>query len=203
MRKWMMAGLAVLVTAAAARGQATLKIGVVDLDRVLEEYKKKQDAEAKLKNDYDTELKKLEESLARIREKNQELSVLEKGSTEYDLRQLEAEVERYRIKLEQESLGRRHEKNRTAKMRELYLDIVKKVEEYGKANGFSAILAKRGDFKPEDRRELLTLIISQSVLYHDPGLDVTQEVLKLLNKDAAAAPPQPANGGPERKGGQK
>jgi len=204
MRKWMMAGLTVLAAAVGARGQTTpLKIGFVDLDRVLEDYKKKQEGEAKLRSDYEEDLKKLRERRAKIEETIQEIQILEVGSTERDLRELETQMDIHRIKLEQDRLEKRYQKNHTAKLRELYLEIVKKVEEYGRANGYTAILARRGDLKPEDRRELLTLIISQSVLYHDPSLDVTQEVLKLLNKDAPSAAPAPTNGGAMKKDGQK
>ena len=145
--------------------EAGIKFGVIDVEKVLEEYKKAMDARSLLKNEFkrlQKEIDKAEKQIYELYERKDKASNLNE--------ELVAKMDRdISIKLkEREDLVRNHQKAISDKEKELFEPILKEVEDLiqkiGKEDKYGLIV-----------RRLVTL-------YVDPKYDITDKVLKILNE---------------------
>jgi outer membrane protein len=147
--------------------QTVFKIGVVDTQRVVDEYKKAKEVDDVLRTAVERlrgELKQMDDEFKQMQEK------LDKQRLFLDDAQKEMQM-RNELRLKQEEMQDRAEKGQEAideKRKELAEPIIKEIEELiksiGKEEGFSLILEKG----------LVTL-------YVDPKYDLTDRVIKTLN----------------------
>jgi len=147
--------------------QTVFKIGVVDTQRVVDEYKKAREVDGILRTAVERlreELKGMDDELRQMQEK------FDKQRLFLDNEQKEMQM-RNEIRLKQEEIRNRAEKGQEAideKRKELGEPIIREIEELikkiGKEEGFSIILEKG----------LVTL-------YVEPKYDLTDRVLKILN----------------------
>ena len=182
-----------------------LKVGIVDMNRVFSEYYKTKDAEKRVNEDKSTAKKELDERAARYRDLMQKWNDKQKMITDKllneDLRQqaqkaatsiaseiksLERDMDEFRRRREtqlQEQVGR---------MRKgLLEDIKARVEEKAKLDNYDIIFDKSGK----------SPIGVNFLLFSKDGVDFTDEVLKVLNKNAdpASSAPAPAKKDEEKK----
>ena len=145
--------------------EAGIKFGVIDVEKVLEEYKKAMDARSLLKNEFkrlQKEIDKAEKQIYELYERKDKASNLNE--------ELVAKMDRdISIKLkEREDLVRNHQKAISDKEKELFEPILKEVED---------LIQKIG------KEEKYGLIVRRLVtLYVDPKYDITDKVLKILNE---------------------
>jgi Skp family chaperone for outer membrane proteins len=67
---------------------------------------------------------------------------------------------------------------------QLYKEILEAVEQVAKTKGLDVVLAKEElDFPTESQTELMLAIRTHKLLYSADGLDITQDVVKLLNAE--------------------
>ena len=147
--------------------QTTFKIGVVDTQKVVDEYKKAKEVDGILRTAVERlreELKQIDDELRQMQEK------LDKQRLFLDNEQKELQM-RNEIRLKQEEMSARAGRGQEAideKRKELGEPIIREIEELikkiGREEGFSMILEKG----------LVTL-------YVDPKYDLTDRVLKTLN----------------------
>lgn len=147
--------------------QTVFKIGVVDTQRVINEYKEAKEVDGILRTAVERlqdELKGMDDELKQMQEK------LDKQRLFLDDEQKDMQM-RNEIRLKQEELQNRAKKGQDAideKRKELGEPIITEIEELikniGKEEGFSIILEKG----------LVTL-------YVEPKYDLTDRVLKILN----------------------
>ena len=147
--------------------QTTFKIGVVDTQRVVDEYKKAKEVDGILRTAVERlrdELKQMDDELRQMQEK------LDKQRLFLDNEQKELQM-RNEIRLKQEEMSAQAGRGQEAideKRKELGEPIIREIEELikkiGREEGFSMILEKG----------LVTL-------YVDPKYDLTDRVLKTLN----------------------
>ena len=163
-------GLLLLITGATAQSQ--FKFGVIDTQKVVENYKQAQDANEvlktageKLKNQLENMREEIRTMEERLTKQKLFLEDAETGALENEIRQRMQEYER-ELKTGQESI--------LDKEKELFQPILKKIEELiiqiGKDEGYSLILDKR-----------------LGALYVDEKHDLTQNIIDLLNKKAEPA----------------
>lgn len=147
--------------------QTVFKIGVVDTQRVVDEYKKAKEVDDVLRTAVERlrgELKQMDDELKQMLEK------LDKQRLFLDNEQKEMQM-RNDIRLKQEEMRERAEKGQDAieeKRKELGEPIIKEMEELIKSIG------KEEDFSLILEKGLVTL-------YVDPKYDLTDRVLKTLN----------------------
>lgn len=141
-----------------------LKIGYVDMQKVFTEYKKTKEAETKLESEGKTktdERNKMVEAVRRLKDEIELLS--DKGKEEK-----QAQIDKKIKELQDFDIRTRNEimQEREDVIRQISKDIDKAISDYAAKNKFDMILNK-------DKR----------VLLFDTGeLDVTAEILKVLNK---------------------
>lgn len=159
----------------AATAENSFKLGVVDTQKVFENFKKAQEANEVLKTAQDrltTQLKDIQKEIETMEERLTKQKLFlddpETETLETDIRLKRQELQR-ELEIGQESI--------LAKREELLEPLTKEIEnllqQIGESEGYSLILEKR----------LVTL-------YVDAKYDVTDRVLKLLNDQAEKGKPE-------------
>jgi len=147
--------------------EAGFKFGVIDVERVLEEYKKAIDARKLLKNEFkrlQKEIDNLDNEIRGLIERKDKVSNL--PYSEELKSKMDSDID---IKLkEREDLVKNHQKNISDTEKELFEPILKEIED---------LIQKTG------KEEKYGLIVRRLVtLYVDPKYDITDKVLKILNE---------------------
>lgn len=168
-------------------GPSPLKIGYIDITRVLKEYPKQQELE--------NEIKKLQNNLnrdgqLRIAEVNQmrrEIEQLAKGTPE----RLDLERKAQKAIVELQKAVKENQKlvdaRLAAMLRSLYKDVTDEVALIGREEGYDFILKDQSINQTSASRRQLVFDISQRiVLYAKSEYDITDVVIKRLTKKHAA-----------------
>lgn len=180
-----------LIGSPAARAQE-LKVGIVDMNRVFAEYYKTKDAEKRVNDDKSTAKKELDERAARYRDLMQKWNDKQKMITDKllneelrgqaqkeaatigsEIKSLERDMDEFRRRRESQL------QDQVQRMRKgLLEDIRTRVEDKAKRDNFDIIFDKSGK----------SPIGVNFLLFSKDGVDITDDVLKELNKNADTAP---------------
>ena len=145
---------------------AELKIGYVKPGEVLDQYQRTKDAEAALQQKGKQKQAELEGRVNELKKLRQSAELLNDQARETKTREIEEksdEFKRLKTQAERDLLRERNQM-----LKEILDEITQTVSDYAKGNGFSLVVDER------------------FLLYGEPGLDVTDTVLKLLNDRYAA-----------------
>lgn len=143
---------------------ADLKFGFVDFEKVFNEYYKTKAEDAKLKADLEkkkAELDKRKEEITKMRDSAELLGEEAKKQKEKEIVEKIKELNELRKQAEENLI-----KERNDKWLEIYGEIKDVVGKYGKEKGYNLIF--------DDK----------ALVYKAEGYDLTDEVIKLLNKGA-------------------
>ncbi len=183
MKKWLL--MLACAFCAVSLSAAEMKIAVIDMGRVFQEYSKTKINEAKLKKqaeifkDYSTrlsdQLKKLQEEFKDLRDASQNMAFT---AAERENRRLNA-ADKYAQVTAKEKELRDYNREKQAELRAEYEKmrdgIIKDIEKVVAAKcvteGYMLVLDKSGK----------TLNNIPTVIYHNPILDITTPVIKTLN----------------------
>lgn len=183
MKKWLL--MLACAFCAVSLSAAEMKIAVIDMGRVFQEYSKTKINEAKLKKqaeifkDYSTrlsdQLKKLQEEFKDLRDASQNMAFT---AAERENRRLNA-ADKYAQVTAKEKELRDYNREKQAELRAEYEKmrdgIIKDIEKVVAAKcvteGYMLVLDKSGK----------TLNNIPTVIYHNPILDITTSVIKTLN----------------------
>lgn len=201
MKKWLLTALCAglcLSWSAATAADAPLKIAVIDMNRVFEEYNKTRINEAKLKKqaevfkDYSKQLTqslvKLREEFVKLRDDSQNLAY---SDAERENRRLNAQ-EKYRQLAAKEQEIREYNREKQTQLQDEYIkfrniilaDISAVIETKCLAEGYGLVLDKSG----KSRNDI------PLVIYSSKMLDITDAVIKTLNLGQNKPEPQPVQG---------
>jgi Skp family chaperone for outer membrane proteins len=159
------------------------KIGVVNLEKVSDGFDRWQRCDAGINAESVKLARELDKKLKDIEKKQEELKNFEKWSKKYTEILIEAE----NMKIQRAALYQTGQRKlvELAKKHgdELLIMIEGVIRDYGRANGYTIIIKK--DERPAgapDWNQLIGYVSRNSVLYHNRGIDLTDEIIKLLNK---------------------
>lgn len=161
---------------------SSYKIGVVDLATVFKSYTRSAELERRINAERDRLKDELDGQRKKIQEINRELDQMDVESEAYQLKEEEKRIELARFELMKERL------QRTIKLRweqynlDLLEDIEKVVKDFGKQKGFTMIFKVEGEPIEEHKIEKLAQISLKSVLYFSSEVNITDEVVVLLNQ---------------------
>ncbi len=163
-------GLGLAERVGASRGEPreeiSLKIGYVDLGRVIDQHPMVKEAEEALRKQQEVKQKELEVKREEISRLEAELRVreplLEEGEKERRLRVIEEKKRGWEQLFREYDLEMRRKV--FEKRREMFDEVRQVVKSFGREKGYTLILDAR------------------QVIYSLEGLDVTEEVIKRLNK---------------------
>lgn len=184
--------------AAAARSAqpAVLKIAFIDMNLVLQQYKKSDDVILQVKAATEEGNAAIKQMVGKGRELEKPMldGTMEKDSPEYLERekkviQLSANVSRYKAAAEKE-LKQQGAKATLA----LHQDVVNVVEQFAQQNGYTLVLRIDREALAAKSYKTVQQTMEQSVVHHDGRTDITDAVIAYLNKqyDAAGGATAPA-----------
>ncbi len=160
-----------------------MKIAFIDIEDVINGYKKTKEAKKKLQDEYRDKKTKFEEDMKKINEDADELQLLSSESAEYrkkrrDLR-LRALTNDFDIKLTDtladEDLGKLY--------KQVYGDIQVALGALCKEEGYSAVLqVSRREILASGEKAVTGTIATRSVVWFDPAHDLTDRVVAKLNQ---------------------
>ncbi len=166
LKKILILGMLLVLFAGSAKTADLAKVGYVDMDRVFDEYTETQKASQELNKEINArrkEITKLENEITSLREEltTQEalLSKEERLKRAQEINQKILDLQKY-VRDVEIDLARKEE-TMTKKLITEILSVIKKV---GEKEGYTLILRK------------------DSLLYGGEGMDLTDEVIKVLNK---------------------
>ncbi len=162
-------------------------IGSVDIDAVMKRYEKAQELTERLRTTMDIrrlELMKLE---GQAHEELELMQKLQPGSADY--RKREDRISELKAKMEacREQAQREFTSRESQSMATLFQEIQETIAAVARSKGFNYVVkvspGPRSDSNPND----VTNALSRSVLYADPRNDITEEVIRDLNRRFRAA----------------
>jgi outer membrane protein len=171
--KYWLVGLLLASTATVAMAQNGLKIGYVDIQRVIAE----SEAGKRAKERFQAQIKKAESDVQRERQDLERLraDLDKKGPLlkDEERRNMEADFQKRSVNL-QRTMGD-YQQDLRQKENEMMAEILKELEgvvsDLGKSEKFTVILERT------------------QILYSDPGADVTTKVIEAYNNRAPSASP--------------
>jgi Skp family chaperone for outer membrane proteins len=174
-------------------------VAVVDIPYVFKNYSKFQATSDSMKKEMETIDASVKAERANLAKAEQLRNSYAAGSAEYkkadeDLARMMAEFQLKTSKLQKDFMERQ------AKLYyQTYLEVVEAVGRYAKSRGIGLVMRFNGEPVNPDKREDVMRDINKQVVIQD-GIDITPDVLMLLNRDGGAAPrtAQPASQLPTR-----
>ncbi|MFA5388718.1 MAG: OmpH family outer membrane protein [Candidatus Omnitrophota bacterium] len=145
------------------------KIGYIDLSRAFDEYQKTKDFDKELEGKGDMKQQEREKLVQDIRKMREELELLNKSAREKKETDIESKIKSLQ-EFDQEAKTDLT-KDRDNMVKDILKEMGDVIKEYGEKNGYSIIVNDR------------------VLLYGDAGMDLTNEIIKILNdkyKTAAA-----------------
>lgn len=158
------------------------KIGIVDISSVFEKYQKRIDLDQELKEQEKGFQDEINKKRKEIIDLDEEIQLLDLGSesrssNENLLERKNVELEGYAKFAERQLL-----KKYKDFFENIYQEVVHKVEEIGKQEGFDLIIKKEeSDVKSGKISDLQFKIGIRTVLYHSDSVDITLDVIDALN----------------------
>lgn len=144
------------------------KIGYIDLSRSFDEYQKTKDFDKELEAKGDMKQKDREKVVQEIRKMREELELMNKNAREKKEADIEAKIKSL------QDFDQEAKTDLTKERDNMVKDILKEmsgvIKEYGEKNGYSIIVNDR------------------VLLYGDSGIDLTNEIIKILNDKYKAVP---------------
>lgn len=158
------------------------KIGIVDISRVFEKYQKRIDLDQKLKEQekgFQDEVNKKRKEIIDLDEETQllDLGSESRSNNETMMERKNVELEGY-AKFAERQLLKKYKNF----FENIYEEVVLKVEEIGKQEGYDLIIKKEeSDLKSGRISDLQFKIGIRTVLYHSDSVDITLDVIDNLN----------------------
>ncbi len=157
----MIALVALFIGAGNVFAESQGKIGYIDLSRSFDEYQKTKDFDKELEAKGDMKQKEREKAVQEIRKMREELELMNKDAREKKEVDIEAKIKSLQDFDQEAKLDLTKERDNMVK------DILKEmsdvIKEYGEKNEYSIIVNDR------------------VLLYGDHGMDLTNEIIKILN----------------------
>ncbi len=180
----------------AASSQAKRTIGLIDMAHLFKEYKKFSDLREQLRNEIkatDDAAKKMAEALKATQAKLKAGTFAE-GSAEYQ--QLEAKLISESTKFEafRKTQQQKFLRAESKIYKEVYLEVVGAVGQYADYYNYDVIVRfSRNAVDETNNAQELIQNMNKQVVWHNSGIDITDQVLKFLN-DKYAQTIKTANG---------
>ncbi|MFC1706987.1 OmpH family outer membrane protein [Planctomycetota bacterium] len=172
-----------------------MKLGVVDLGIVFKRYKKSAELEKRINEEKDELTAKLKEQKEITENIADEMDVLDPDSETYRLKAEKQAVEAARFEYMKRRLEYTIKRKWEDYNRRLLADIDAAVKAYGEDNGYTLILKMEGRELGEQK---LIEIGLMSVLYYSKQIDITEDIVRVLNKRHSMGQPSAPSSSKDR-----
>jgi Skp family chaperone for outer membrane proteins len=163
-------------------------VAVVNVQKVFNSLKEKQDIEAELKQRAQSLQSNEKEKRQKIQQMKSNLDVLKPGTSEYQ--QQEQKLERAVVDLKAWAQYKQQKMKRTrgVKMESLYRKTTDTAGNVAEDNGFDLVLYDEGsaDLNYQSSKQLSTMIQMRKVLWSNDKLNITDQVIQRMNNQYQA-----------------
>ena len=165
-----------------ANAEEDFKIGIVDIGSVFEKYQKRIDLDLELKEQekgFQDEVNKKRKEIIDLDEETQllDLGSESRSNNENLMERKNVELEGY-AKFAERQLLKKYKNF----FENIYQEVVQKVEKIGEQEGFDLIIKnEEADLKSNEISDLQFKIGIRTVLYHSDSVDITFDVVDILN----------------------
>ncbi len=190
---WIIAILALGLPYAFSQERPTLpgKVGVVHLSKLFKGYSRAQVLEAQAAQEEKSFTDRLEALAKSIKDLKEELGNLDPNGELYGRMRRDLTVKQSELEYMQTEEKNRLQRHLDELTQDVLHDLEDAVRTFGAQRGFTAIL--RVDEAPEGVDRAVQFSVT-TVLYHDPSIDVTDEVVAWLNANPTQGPGQDQGG---------
>jgi len=162
----------------------SLKLGVVDLNVVFENYEKRKLLDKEMREKEKWYQKKINEKKKELENLRDKIQLLDLGSEA----RMNHEDEFEKKNMELESYAKYAENSLVKKYKEtfegLYAEVLKTIETVGKRNNYDLIIKKEeANLQSKGISELQFKVGIRTVLYHSDAIDITNQVVDVLNNN--------------------
>lgn len=174
--------------APAATARAVTSVAVIDMNHIFNNHVRFQQLKENMRREVESAEQELTAARASIEKMAERLQQYNKTSPEYA--QLEQDIARQQADLNIKAASHR---KRFVEMEaqiyyNVYREVIDHVRFYCEQNGIAVVLKINSPpTDPNDPQEIMR-DMSKDVIYHHPGLDITQVILNGVNSTAAARP---------------
>lgn len=177
---------------AAPTGAASAAIGVIDVGHILQNHptlKSKMDGIKEKMEAADKEMQSKREAI--IKQMEQLKDTYREGTPEYDRAEKAIADQDTAFRLELVKKRKEFETAQAKVLYEVHGQITTLLDWLSKRNGYIVILQVSRQPVDEKKPETLDMAMSQSVLYFNKSVDVTDQVLSILQQQLGGAPTAP------------
>lgn len=160
-----------------------LKIGVVNTEILYEKYKKAADYNKLLENEARKLEAKIQEMDKAISSLAEELGVLDRDSELRNEKKMELERLRYARDQQAKNVSDAILKKSDEYNGKIYREIRAAIDAYAKENNYTLIFKVESVLPEKTSMATIVYVGFRSVLYAHPSMDITNAILKILNKE--------------------
>jgi len=161
-----------------------LKVGVVDLSKVVDNYQKKKDREAELNKTRDAAAAQLKELQKKIEGMASEMELLDKSSAEFPAKRRLLSEKQEELLMKTRLAEREVMEKLELYLQEVYSEILAKIAQYRERNNFDLIF--RIDTRPLTTQERIIEQLDRKILMSNAKtLDITDDLIAFLNESYA------------------
>jgi Skp family chaperone for outer membrane proteins len=181
--------------AAAAQAEPPHKIALIDMGRVFKEYKKIEVLKEDWKSEFTVSEDNAKKLTAQIQQVIEQMKEFKPGTTEFiklekQQTDMAAKLQAFKTTAQRELLRKEAELLKT-----VYLETMDVVEKFADRFGYTLVMRFNSDtFEGEDMSKM-QLVMNRVIVYHRAEDDLTDGVIKYLNRQFDNGQPKVANPG--------
>jgi Skp family chaperone for outer membrane proteins len=158
-------------------------IALVDVERCMKEYKKADEQRTQLKAEIESKGRALQEERRKIDAIRDNMEIFAEYSREWLDAYKKVKLGMAQIELEQQTIKVETEQKLAELIAKLYEDVRREIKAVAEAKGIKLVLMHIASMpKGRNDTEVTNNIMVRPILYFDPNMDITAEVVKNLNK---------------------
>lgn len=163
-------------------GKSGLKIGVVNILQVFRNYLRVNDIQSAVNREKDLMNADIDEMQGKLKKLVEEIKELPKDSELAKEKMLESVSLEAQVKFKTDYWNKLVAEKMNKLTAELFNEISDSISEYAEAHGYDLILKTTTRKIEKLDGDANDLIDKRIVLYHDKSMDLTQDIINLLNK---------------------
>jgi Skp family chaperone for outer membrane proteins len=170
------------VLSAAEKPEDSPKIGFIDLKNVFDEYERSKTLEKEIEQFTQAEVDKQKANQKKLDDLQKELDLVRKNSKEWF--KIRMEIIRRKQELDTDEKITKVETQRRLyrASEEIYNDIMEQVAKFAREKGYTLVLKiEKREIVSDTYSEFILKVNSRGVLYYQPELDITKEIITALN----------------------
>jgi outer membrane protein len=178
---------------AASQPPAPARIGAIDMDRVFKDYKKVKFTSEQLKNDAMAKQGELQKLMAQMRQITGELEGLAPGGNDYKAKEGEFTKLKIQLESEREQAQADFARREAEALATIYKEVQAMAARVARHKGLNYIVKVSSEPVSGNEPNSVMAAMARSIVYNDPGMDITEMVVFNLNteyeqKSGAGAP---------------